>query len=107
MKAPQTAPSLTLCAVLAAAALFSSDCSKFKPRAQLDRPLIFSGTSCVLVVNGYSTSFHWWEILQRKIGRYMEGERVVEVVRATKGGTPIARWMDVTTGKRLQSWNKK
>ena len=87
MTVQQSTPRQTLCAVLAVVALFSSDCSKFRPGAKFDRPHIFSGKACVLVVNGYSTSFHWPAILQRKIDRYLDHGDVVEVVRATKGGT--------------------
>ncbi len=68
---------------------------------------IFSGEPRLIVVNGYSTSFHWPAILQRKLDRYFSSKRIVEVKRATKGGTPIAKWMDVTTGKPLNPWLKK
>ena len=30
---------------------------------------IFSGEPRLIVVNGYSTSFHWWAFLQRKTDR--------------------------------------
>lgn len=63
---------------------------------------IFTGEPRLLVVHGYSTSAHWWAFLQRKIDRYMGGpeERVVEVLLCNKGGTPIAKWMNVETGAR-------
>ncbi|MCK4300047.1 MAG: SGNH/GDSL hydrolase family protein, partial [Planctomycetes bacterium] len=67
---------------------------------------VFSGEPKLIVVTGYSTSFHWWAFLQRKIDRYTEGERTVEVRPATRGGTPIARWMDVATGQPRQPWTR-
>ncbi len=67
---------------------------------------IFSGERRLIVVTGYSTSFHWWAFLQRKIDRYSKGERALEVRPATRGGTPIARWMDVKTGQPRQPWTR-
>jgi len=66
---------------------------------------IFDGRRKVIVVNGYSTSFHWPAILQRKLDRYCGGKRVVQVRRATRGGTPIAKWIDVNTGKPREPWS--
>lgn len=65
---------------------------------------IFDGKSKVIVVNGYSTSFGWPGILQNKVDRYFGGKRVLVVKRATKGGTPIAKWLEVETGRPLQPW---
>ena len=65
---------------------------------------ILDETPKLLVVNGYSTSFQWPRILQRKLDRHF-GRRIIEVTSATKGGTPIAKWMDVETGRALASWN--
>lgn len=65
---------------------------------------IFDGKAKTIVVNGYSTSFHWPAVLQRKLDRYFEGRRVVEVVRATRGGTPVAKWIDVATGQPKAPW---
>ena len=65
---------------------------------------ILSGEPRLIVVNGYSTSFHWPSVLQRKLDKHFDGKRVVEVRSATKGGTPIAKWMDAQTGKRLAPW---
>ncbi len=69
---------------------------------------IFSGEPRLLIVHGYSTSAHWWAFLQRKIDRYMSGpdKRVVEVQLCNKGGTPIAKWMDVKTGERSRAWKQ-
>ncbi len=67
---------------------------------------IFSGRPRLVVVNGYSTSFKWPGILQRKLDKYFDGKRVLEVKRATKGGTPIAKWMDVKTGKPRKPWQR-
>ncbi|MHC4717886.1 MAG: hypothetical protein ACYS5V_13010 [Planctomycetota bacterium] len=67
---------------------------------------VFGGGRRLIVVNGYSTSFKWPRILQRKLDRYFEGRRVIEVVRATKGGSPIASWMNVDTGRPLAPWER-
>ena len=66
---------------------------------------ILDGTPRVIVVHGYSTSFHWPGMLQRKLDRYF-GKQVIEVRKATRGGTPIAKWIDVTTGRPLPAWNQ-
>lgn len=66
---------------------------------------LFDGKPKTFVVNGYSTSFHWPKILQRKLDRHF-GKRVIEVRSATKGGTPIAKWIDVATGKPKEAWIK-
>ncbi len=67
---------------------------------------IFSGEPQLLIVNGYSTSQHWWAFLQRKIDRRAGGpdNRVVEVQLCNKGGTPISGWMNVNTGERSTAW---
>lgn len=66
---------------------------------------LLDGTPRVLVVNGYSTSARWPRILQQKIDHLLR-PGVVEVRSAIKGGTPIAGWLDVDTGKRLRPWNQ-
>jgi len=65
---------------------------------------IFDGRPKVIVVNGYSTSFQWPRILQRKLDRYSNGKRLLKIKQATKGGTPIAKWLDVKTGQPLPPW---
>ncbi len=64
---------------------------------------LFDGKPKTFVVNGYSTSFHWPKILQRKLDRHF-GKRVIEVRSATRGGTPIAKWIDVATGEPKEAW---
>lgn len=74
--------------------------------AAADKPIkILSGQPRLVVVNGYSTSFRWPKILQGKLDRFFDGKRVVEVVSATRGGTPVAKWIDVKTGKPLRAWS--
>ena len=68
---------------------------------------VFSGEPRLIVVHGYSTSFHWWAMLQRKIDRFGPGPRKVEVVLSAKGGTPIAKWMDVDSGEPLPAWSER
>jgi hypothetical protein len=69
---------------------------------------IFSGEPRLLIAHGYSTSAHWWAFLQHKIDRYMGGpdKRVVEVRLINKGGTPIAKWMNVETGEPSPAWKQ-
>lgn len=57
-----------------------------------------------IVVNGYSTSFHWPDLLQQKLDNYFGGQRIIEVAKAVRSGTPIAKWIDVETGVRKQCW---
>lgn len=71
---------------------------------QKDSFKIFSGESRLLVVQGYSTSFHWPHLLKSKLDRHFNGQHQIEIKRATRGGTPIAKWMDVKTGKRKKPW---
>jgi len=56
---------------------------------------IFDGQARTLIVNGYSTSFKWPAVLQTRLDRYAGGKSPIRVVPATKGGTPIAKWLDV------------
>jgi len=91
-------------ATLAVMLLLSSSVRSTGTEDPRDTISIFSGEPRLIIVNGYSTSFHWWAFLQRKIDRYMPGERVVEVRPATRGGTPVARWMDVKTGEPREPW---
>ena len=65
---------------------------------------VFDGEPRAIVVNGYSTSFRWPDLLQPKVDRYFDGKRVLQVKRATKGGTPIAKWINVDTGEPLRAW---
>lgn len=65
---------------------------------------LFDAQRKVIVVNGYSTSFRWPALLQQKLDRYFEGERIVAVESATRGGTPIAKWIDVETGQGREPW---
>jgi hypothetical protein len=67
---------------------------------------IFDGKPKIIVVNGYSTSFQWPRMLQRKLDRYLDGKRTITVKSATRGGTPIAQWLDVKTGRPLGPWLK-
>lgn len=68
---------------------------------------IFSGEPRLVIVNGYSTSYLWPAVLQRKLDKYFDGKRVIEVKSATKGGTPIAKWMDARAGRPLSPWTER
>ncbi|MFQ6036700.1 MAG: alpha/beta hydrolase fold domain-containing protein [Sedimentisphaerales bacterium] len=76
-------------------------------RQNNDKIKIFDGQPQVIMVHGYSTSFRWPNILQRKLDRYFDSksaEHSLQVKRATKGGTPIAKWINVKTGEPLKPW---
>jgi hypothetical protein len=90
--------------LLAARCAHAAGGSMTRP-AGAGRHRLFDGKPKVLVVNGYSTSFRWPRILQRKCDRYFGGRRVLTVRMATKGGTPIARWIDVATGRPRGAWD--
>ena len=83
-----------------------SGVSVHKSSAQGVPPELFSGERRVFVANGYSTTRNWPAVLQRKIDRYYDGQRVIEVVNTYRSGTPIAKWIDVNTGERLSKWKK-
>lgn len=78
--------------------------SGYRPASAKQNLKIFDGTSKAIVVNGYSTSFRWPALLQNKLDLYFGGKRVLQVKRATKGGTPIAKWINVENGEPSQSW---
>ena len=67
---------------------------------------IFDDKSKTIVVNGYSTSFQWPRLLQEKLDRMYGGKRVLTVRPATKGGTPIAKWINVETGELSKAWRE-
>jgi hypothetical protein len=75
-----------------------------EPRSQDKRLILFDKSPKTILVNGYSTSFHWPDLLQQKLDQHTDGKRVLTVKSATKGGTPIARWIDVRTGSPLKPW---
>jgi hypothetical protein len=75
--------------------------------SEASQPLkILDGSPRLIVVNGYSTSFQWPDVLQRKLNKLFDGKSPVKVEKATAGGTPIARWMDVKSGEPLSPWTK-
>jgi len=67
---------------------------------------LLNGEPRRFVVHGYSTSFNWPDILQRKLDRYFDGRRVIEVVKATKGGTPISKWIDLDKNEPNEHWRQ-
>ncbi len=93
---------LAIICILAAGGYAPVTAGRAKPGS--DKIKIFDGRPRVVVVNGYSTSFHWPALLQTKLDRHFGGERVLTVKSATKGGTPIARWLNVKTGEPLRPW---
>lgn len=72
--------------------------------AAAEKLKIFDGNSKTIIVNGYSTSFRWPAALQRKLDKHLDGRPYIQVKSATKGGTPIAKWMDAKTGEPLSPW---
>lgn len=69
-----------------------------------DELRIFSGEPRLIIVHGYSTSRRWPDLLQEKLDRHFDGKRVIEVKKVLRGGTPIAKWIDVAEGKALPPW---
>ena len=67
---------------------------------------IFDGVPKRIVVNGYSTSFKWPALLQRKLDRFLGNAAYIEVVSAVRKGTPIARWMDLESGRPSPAWQR-
>lgn len=87
--------------------LLISQLSLSQTQADSKPSQIFSPQPKLIVVNGYSTSFKWPNLLQRKLDQYFEGKRIIEVKSATHGGTPIAKWMDLKTGQPSDLWKRK
>lgn len=77
-----------------------------EPSPDTPSPRLFTGEERVFVVNGYSTSRVWPDVLQRKLDRYFDGNRVISVEKALEPGTPIARWMDRETGEPREPWRE-
>lgn len=76
------------------------------PASAQDTPELFSGERRLVVANGYSTTRHWPDVLQRKLNRYYNGEQIMEVVNTYESGTPIAKWIDLEAGERDNKWKK-
>jgi len=93
---------LAVICILAAGGYASAANNRTKPANEKIK--IFDGKPRVIVVNGYSTSFHWPALLQTKLDRHFGDKRVLTVKSATKGGTPIAGWLNVKTGEPLRPW---
>ena len=93
---------LAVICILTAVGYASAAGGRTKPDS--NKIKIFDGKPRVIIVNGYSTSFHWPALLQTKLDRHFGGKRVLLVKSATKGGTPIARWLNVKTGEPLRPW---
>lgn len=65
---------------------------------------IFSGEPRLIVVQGYSTSYHWPHLLKKKLDHHFGENHKIEIKSALRGGTPIAKWMNAFTGERLKPW---
>jgi len=98
--------------ICSASAMCSVTAWSAEPSTKLPADMrIFNGEPRLLLINGYSTSFQWWAFLQRKIDRHLEYDggpngRTVEVQSVTKGGTPIASWMNPNSGERSPAWKQ-
>lgn len=66
--------------------LFSGNTGLCETKADLKSFRIFSSQPKLIVVNGYSTSFQWPNLLQRKLDRYFDGKRIIEVKSAAQAG---------------------
>ena len=91
-------------ASFAALAIALSVMSAASPVAGQKKLRIFDGHPKVIVVNGYSTSYKWPQLLQRKLNRYTAPKQVIEVELAVRGGTGIAELIDVKTGRPREPW---
>jgi hypothetical protein len=76
------------------------------PPAAIGPSQVFTGEDRVFVVNGYSTSREWPGILQRKLDRYFDGDRPIEVVNTWESGSPIDDWIDTDTDERTALWEE-
>ncbi len=76
------------------------------PASAQNTPELFTGERRLVVANGYSTTRHWPDVLQRKLNRYYNGEQIMEVVNTYESGTPIAKWIDLDAGERDSKWKK-
>jgi hypothetical protein len=93
--------------VLAGAALAAGFPRLSAVESQASQPLkVLDGSPRLIVVNGYSTSFQWPDVLQRKLNKLFDGKSPVKVEKATVAGSPIAKWMNVKTGEPLSPWTK-
>ncbi len=96
---------VSICILLSACSFIGSGGSEEQTLEQSLK--ILDDNPKLILVNGYSTSFKWPDLLQRKLIRYYEGrECPLKVERITKGGTPISRWIDVETGEPRSPWEK-
>jgi hypothetical protein len=68
---------------------------------------IFDGGRKLIIVNGDSTSFGWWKILQRKTTTYFDGDRFIEVRAALQNVSGIGAWIDLKTGDPSAQWDKR
>lgn len=75
-------------AVLLALAPVPQDAAKTAGEA----PRVLDGTEKTIVIVGYSTSFAWPAMLQDMLDDHF-GKRVVHVMNATVGGSPVERWI--------------
>ena len=60
---------------------------------------VLDGVEKAFVISGYSTSAHWPDMLQAKLDRLTDGERVYHIRNAWASGSPVERWIDIETDR--------
>ena len=60
---------------------------------------VLDGVEKAFVICGYSTSAQWPDMLQAKLDRLTDGERVYHIRNAWVPGSPVARWIDIETDR--------
>jgi hypothetical protein len=68
---------------------------------------IFDDSHKLIVVNGYSTSVQWPELLKKKMYRFTGGQPQIDIQSAIHHGSPVARWIDLETGDPKKIWTDK
>ena len=56
-------------------------------------PGILDGETKSILVNGYSTSFAWPDMLQDMLDDHADGERRYHIVNSVIGGAPVESWI--------------
>ena len=61
--------------------------------ASADRAPVLDGTEKSILVNGYSTSYAWPDMLQDMLDEHAGDRRVYHVVNSVIGGAPVESWI--------------
>jgi len=61
--------------------------------AGAEAPRVLDGEEKSILVNGYSTSYAWPDMLQEMLDDHAGGERVYHILNAVIGGAPVESWI--------------